>query len=242
MHIIDRMGAWLTAVYRFINSVFRESIKPFVPAVKEWIRRHKERREDKREERITRILNFRIADEEVVTVPNFLSALRPILAALLIPMRMYGVPLYITAPIFAVALLTDKYDGVWAELDGHTHFGEFFDPFCDKLALFLLVIPDIALLEPWIIWPLLAIEFVLFAISVGAIISMHLGGLKKGTSLSSNIFGKTKFMAECFALCALAVGFAGYAEWFFAFAIPFSILSIQGKVRELWRSHLTALV
>ncbi len=86
--------------------------------------------------------------------------------------------------------------------------------------------------------------------AVGASAALSLGprlvdaapAVKKGTSLSSNIFGKTKFMAECFALCALAVGFAGYAEWFFAFAIPFSILSIQGKVRELWRSHLTSLV
>ncbi|MFA6407333.1 MAG: CDP-alcohol phosphatidyltransferase family protein [Candidatus Paceibacterota bacterium] len=240
MRIIDRLSIWLTNIYRFINSVFRESIKPFVPAVKAWIQRHKERREDKREDRIFRILNFRIMGEEVVTVPNVLSALRPILALLLLPMRYYGVPLTITAPIFAIALLTDKYDGVWAEQDGHTNFGEFLDPICDKIALFIFVLPDLAYLNSWIIWPLFVIELVLFTVSIGAMISIHLGGLKKSTNLSSNIFGKTKFTMECVALCALAIGFIDFAGWFFAIAIPFALLSILGKAKELMRAHYHA--
>ena len=227
---------WSTDLYHALNKAVSNSIAPLVPKTRAWIDAGKKRREGKREATIARILQFKIAGEEVVTVPNLLSILRPILALMILPMRIYGVPTWIVVIAFVITMITDKYDGAWALLDGGTRFGEVLDPLCDKIALLIFIIPDLYHLPALIMYPLLAVETVLFFITVIAVYAMHLGILSQRAKLRANIFGKIKFSIEVVAMSFLVVHLHEYAAVLFAIAIPFAIVSAVRKTRDIIRT------
>ncbi len=233
MAIVLELESALTRVYNGVNAAVNTRLAGIVPRVRAWMQYHKARRDSVRARRIARILNFRIAGEEVVTVPNLLSVLRPILALIIMPMRLYGVPTWIVATVFAVAMLTDKLDGAWALLDGHTRFGEILDPICDKFALMFIVLPDIGRLH----WPaialLLTIEAWLLVIVIAAVYAIHRGKMRRETKLTANIYGKTKFTLEVFGMSFLTLNFVGLASTFFMFATPFALASAIRKTADI---------
>lgn len=226
------MKRFLERIYFAINSAIAESIRPLALKTKEWIKKHRERREDKREELITKILNFSIQGERVVTVPNFLSILRPFLMLIAVVMQLYGIPWYLFGLVIVLALITDKYDGAWAEIDGHTTFGEYLDPLCDKLSLFIIAFPFLAQLSNWVVYIMFTIEIILLSVAtVGFVLQGK--NKKERTDFRSNIFGKTKFMFQSIGICLLALSSTNLANIAFAISIPLAIASIIVKVYTL---------
>ena len=226
------MQKFMEGAYNALNRFIANGIRPYALRTKDWTKRHKERREDKREELITKILNWSIQGEAIVTVPNLLSVLRPFLVSIAAIMQSYSVPWQFVSPIIIIALLTDKFDGAWAEIDGHTAFGEFLDPLCDKLSLVIITLPFLNQLSNWIVLPMITIELILLLI---AIVGLVLQGTKKKehTNFRSNIFGRTKFMLQAFGICFLTINSIYFANMAFAVAIPFAIASIVAKVYTL---------
>lgn len=226
------MQAFLENVYNAINRIIVDGIKPYAISTKKWIKMHRERREDKREELITKILNFTIQGETVVTVPNFLSILRPFLIAIAAMMQVYGVPWYFVSSLVFVALITDKFDGAWAEIDGHTAFGEFLDPLCDKISLVIILLPFIGVLSGWVVTVMITIETILLIV---AIVGFALQGAKtkENTNFRSNLFGKTKFFLQSSGICLLVMEFFTLAQIAFIIAIPFAVSSLTLKIYRL---------
>ena len=103
--------------------------------------------------------------------------------------------------IFTVAAILDGVDGVVARgCDLVTRWGEWLDPFCDKLTYLppLLGFAYAGILTPKLVWILVGIEF------VGQFFARHILKLLK-TSGAANNFGKIKAII-CFGLvifCAL---------------------------------------
>ncbi|PHR29840.1 MAG: phosphatidylserine synthase [Desulfotalea sp.] len=103
--------------------------------------------------------------------------------------------------IFTVAAILDGVDGVVARsCDLVTHWGEWLDPFCDKLTYLppLIGFAYAGILSPKLVWALVIIEF------VGQFFARHILKLLK-TSGAANNFGKIKAII-CFGLvifCAL---------------------------------------
>ena len=103
--------------------------------------------------------------------------------------------------IFTVAAILDGVDGVVARsCDLITEWGEWLDPFCDKLTYLppLLGFAYAGILTPKLVWALVVIEF------IGQFFARHILKLLK-TSGAANNFGKIKAII-CFGLvifCAL---------------------------------------
>ncbi|TSC51950.1 MAG: hypothetical protein LiPW41_717 [Parcubacteria group bacterium LiPW_41] len=226
------MQKFMEGIYESLNRGLANRIRPYALSTREWIRRNRERREDKREELITKILNWSVQGEAIATVPNLLSLLRPFLVAIAMIMQTYGVPWYFVSPLIIIALLTDKFDGAWAEIDGHTAFGEFLDPLCDKISLVIMVIPFLGELWHWVIFPMIGIELSLLII---ALVGFTLQGLKKkeNTNFRANIFGKVKFSLQAIGIILIAFNQIFFANIVFGISIPFALASIAMKAYTL---------
>ncbi|MFA5870482.1 MAG: CDP-alcohol phosphatidyltransferase family protein [Candidatus Paceibacterota bacterium] len=226
------MQKFMEGAYNALNRVIANVLRPYAISTREWIKKRRERREDKHEELITTILNWRVQGEAIVTVPNLLSVLRPFLITIAMIMQTYGVPWYFVSPIVIIALLTDKFDGAWAEIDGHTAFGEWFDPLCDKVSLIIIVMPFLGQLSHWVIFPMIGIELFLLII---ALVGFTLQGLKKkeNTNFRSNIFGKVKFSLQAIGILLIAFSEISFANILFAISLPFAIISIVVKAYTL---------
>lgn len=237
MNIIAKFESWSTNVYRTLNTRLSEMIAPLAFIVEQKLQYRKEKRDTWHSARIARVLCFTVAGEEVITVPNMLSALRPLLTlTALLPMRIYGAPTWLIATVFALAMLTDKLDGTWALLHGHTRFGEVLDPICDKLSLVIFIIPDFTHLPAIIMYALLAFESALFLLVIIAVYAIHLGILSHEVRLTANIFGKVKFTTEVVAMSLLIFHAHAAAAVFFALAAPFAFASIVRKTTDIIRS------
>jgi phosphatidylglycerophosphate synthase len=226
------MQKFMEGAYNALNRVIANVLRPYAMGTREWIKKRREHREDKREELITTIPNWSVQGEAIVTVPNLLSVLRPFLITIAMVMQTYGVPWYFVSPVVIIALLTDKFDGAWAEIDGHTAFGEFLDPLCDKVSLVIMIIPFLSELSHWIIIPMIGIELLLLII---ALVGFTLQGLKKkgNTNFRSNIFGKVKFSLQAIGILLIAFSEILFANILFAISLPFALVSIAVKAYTL---------
>ncbi len=228
---------WSTGVYRDLNERLSRLIKPFTFVVERKLEYLKTKRDTWSSARIARALGVMVAGEEVVTVPNILSAMRPLLILLVVlPLRLSHAPTWIIAFAFAVAMATDKLDGTWALLHGHTRFGEVLDPICDKIALAIFIIPDFMHLPVWIMSPLLFFEAMLFMIVILAVYAIQLGILSYEVKLTANIFGKVKFTTEVVAMSFLVFHEYTLAAVFFGIAVPFACASAVRKAADIIRS------
>ncbi len=237
MHMIATFEAWSTGIYRSLNEGLGTLIAPLAHTVERKLEYWKTKRDTRHSARIARALGVMVAGEEVVTMPNILSALRPILMLFVVlPLRLFGGPTWLVALMFAVTIATDKLDGAWALIHGHTRFGEVLDPICDKLALMIFVIPDLIHLPVWITCPLLFFEAALFTIVILAVYAIQLGILSYEVKLTANIFGKVKFTIEVVAMSFLV--FHGYtlAAVLFGIATPFACMSAVRKATDIIRS------
>ena len=113
----------------------------------------------------------------LLTMPNALTVLRvaltPVFLALIFAEGRYGKILALL--VFAVASLTDFYDGHIARRDGTvTSFGRFMDPLADKLLVSAALIAFVMLgmVEAWIVGALLLRDAVITALRM---LSIHRG-------------------------------------------------------------------
>lgn len=226
------MQKFMEGAYNALNRVIANVIRPYAIHTREWIKKRRERREDKREELVTKILNWSVQGEAVVTVPNLLSVLRPFLITIAMIMQTYSIPWYFVSPVVTIALLTDKFDGAWAEIDGHTAFGEWFDPVCDKVSLVVMIIPFLNKLSYWIVFPMIGIESFLLIV---ALVGFALQGFKKkeSTNFRSNIFGKIKFSIQAIGIVLIVFSEILFANILFAISLPFALISIAVKAYTL---------
>lgn len=226
------MKKFMEEVYDSLNRGLANHIRPYALIAREWIRKNRERREDKREELITTILNWNVQGEAIATVPNLLSLLRPFLVAIAMVMQVYGVPWYLVSPLIVVALLTDKFDGAWAEIDGRTTFGEFLDPLCDKLSLFIMVIPFLGELWHWIIFPMIGIELSLLIVALVGF-KLQKSHQNESTNFRANIFGKVKFSFQAVGIILITLNQIFFANILFGISIPFALASVAMKTHTL---------
>lgn len=139
-----------------------------------------------------------------MNLPNKLTMLRIIL----IPFMMFfylasfipfGIGKIVALVIFAVAALTDLFDGKIArKYNLVTDFGKFLDPIADKLlttTAFLLLIVDGTIPAPWgviVVTIIIAREFMVSA--------LRLVAASKGKVLAADIWGKSKTFVQMLAL------------------------------------------
>ncbi|MCL5435528.1 MAG: CDP-alcohol phosphatidyltransferase family protein, partial [Patescibacteria group bacterium] len=100
--------------------------------------------------------------------------------------------------LIALAMLSDMLDGYLARrLHSCTLFGVILDPWCDKVFFLCCALGCRAAFAPWIFWPLLFIEA---SILVSPLLGAVWSSTGRKVEYSSNIYGKSKFTAECLAL------------------------------------------
>jgi len=97
--------------------------------------------------------------------------------------------------LYLVMVFTDVIDGILAErMNLRTKFGNFLDPVADKImiSLALIILVDFNLIASWVAIVIIAREFVVTGIrSVGS---------AQNRIISANIFGKSKFALQSFAI------------------------------------------
>lgn len=180
-----------------------------------------------------RLFDRRFLEDELLTVPNMFSLSRIVFGAVLYAMISYEVPAWIVASVFVVAVLTDRFDGVWARLEGETTLGAMLDPWCDKAFFVLCAFGFQLRIEPLVFWALVGIEFALFAIAACAAWRMAQGKLPLETDFRSNVFGKAKFILECVAIGLLVLGITAFTNELLTSAILFAVLSAFGKLSQV---------
>ena len=235
-YVIAAFETWSTGIYRALNEGLSRLIAPFALIVERKLDYLKTKRDTWRSARLAKALCFMIAGEEVVTIPNLLSLSRPLITAFILPMRYFGAPVWLIAVTFALAMVTDKLDGTWALLHGHTRFGEVLDPICDKFALVIFVVPELARLPQLLMTVLLSIEAALLIIVILAVYAMRLGILSYEVKLTANIFGKVKFSTEVVAMSFLVFHEYRIAAVLFGIATPFACMSAVRKTADIIRS------
>lgn len=136
-----------------------------------------------------------------MNLPNKLTLFRIILvpffvAALLIP----SIPQhYLWALLlFAVASLTDHYDGKLARKNNQvTTFGKFLDPVADKILVIsaLVCFIELGLAPTWCVLLIIAREFM--------VTSIRLVAVDSGKVIAANNWGKTKTVSQIIATLAI---------------------------------------
>lgn len=187
-----------------------------------------------KEVRIVQILDMEVLGDKLFTVPNMFSLSRIVLASLAWPIIAYGLPSWIIISILIAAIITDRFDGVWARLEGETHLGAALDPWCDKIFFVACVLPSqySGKLEPAILWTLISIEAMLFLVPLVALIWIKKQRLDSDTDIKSNIYGKTKLFCELAILFCLAINFTLPANYFLMLSAIFALLSIIIKLKR----------
>ncbi len=141
---------------------------------------------------------------KLFTIPNLLTFIR----LLLIPVFLicyYQMPEkpYIAMLVFAVASLTDAFDGYLArKLNQITSFGKLCDPLADKLMVLsmLLCLGDDGLLAPPSMPWLNKVIVLTVLVKEGLMVAGGLFLLKRGHVVYSNILGKIATTLFCVAL------------------------------------------
>lgn len=102
--------------------------------------------------------------------------------------------------LFALASVTDMLDGkVARKYNQITDFGKFLDPLADKIlvAAALVCMVELGYTYAWLVWVILAREFLVSGIRLVA------AGSKEKTVIAANIWGKLKTASTMVAICVI---------------------------------------
>lgn len=102
--------------------------------------------------------------------------------------------------LFALASVTDMLDGKIArKYNQITDFGKFLDPLADKIlvAAALVCMVELGYTYAWLVWVILAREFLVSGIRLVA------AGSKEKTVIAANIWGKLKTASTMVAICVI---------------------------------------
>lgn len=134
-----------------------------------------------------------------------------------------------TLGLIALAMATDVLDGYLARrLYASTVFGAILDPWCDKVFFLCCIWGYRTAFTPWLFWPLLSIEAVIMASPILGALWLSSG---RKVVYSSNIYGKSKFAVECFALLS-AILWPAAASWLLGVALALALLSIIEQIKK----------
>ena len=135
-----------------------------------------------------------------LNLPNKLTLIRFILAPVFMIVLIVDFPFHYLASliIFAIASITDYYDGKIAREQGLvTDFGKFLDPIADKMittAAFLgFTFLKIGYGIVWVTFIVLLREFV--------VMSVRLAAADNGKVVAANMWGKSKTVMQMVAIC-----------------------------------------
>ncbi len=215
----------LENIHNAIDRIIGDIIRPLVLKTKEWMRIRREGKTGLWK----KILNIKVQEELVVLPPNILSLLRPFLVWIVTVMMTYQIPLFYLFLLTLIALITDKFDGAWAQIDGKTAFGAFIDPVCDKISFIIFVSHSFEKLTFWVAIVAITIDVLLFIV---ALVGFILQGTKKKENVrfGSNAFGKAKFFIQAAGMIAICLYLFPLANYILIISIPFAILSFFLKV------------
>lgn len=143
-----------------------------------------------------------------MNTPNKLTIARMVLVPFLVVFMLAGwgqeANRYICLAIFAVASITDWFDGYLARKNHLvTNFGKFMDPLADKLLVCsaLICLVELDRLDAWIVIIIIAREFI--------ISGFRLIAAENGVVIAANYWGKFKTVSQMIMIILLILNFGG---------------------------------
>ncbi len=129
-----------------------------------------------------------------MNLPNKLTLIRIVLVPVTMALLLTG-HFYIGLAVFAVASITDFFDGYIArKYNLVTSFGKIMDPLADKILVFgaLLCFLQLGFINAWSVVVILAREFFVTGMRVVAV--------SKGNVIAASLWGKIKTNVQLFAV------------------------------------------
>lgn len=152
-----------------------------------------------------------------MNLANKLTLFRVILVPFFVAALSLSQPQHLIALIlFALASVTDMLDGKIArKYNQVTDFGKFLDPLADKIlvAAALVCMVELGYTSAWLVWVILAREFLVSGIRLVA------AGSKEKTVIAANIWGKLKTASTMVAICVILLLHV-FAD--FGFPVPYT--------------------
>lgn len=143
-----------------------------------------------------------------MNTPNKLTVARMIMVPFLVIFMLTGwggeANRYISFGIFAVASITDWFDGYLARKNNLvTNFGKFMDPLADKLLVCsaLICLIEMKRLEAWVVIVIIAREFI--------ISGFRLIAAENGVVIAANYWGKFKTVSQMIMIILLIFNLGG---------------------------------
>ena len=143
-----------------------------------------------------------------MNTPNKLTVARMIMVPFLVIFMLTGwggeANRYISFGIFAVASITDWFDGYLARKNNLvTNFGKFMDPLADKLIVCsaLICLIEMKRLEAWVVIVIIAREFI--------ISGFRLIAAENGVVIAANYWGKFKTVSQMIMIILLILNLGG---------------------------------
>ena len=143
-----------------------------------------------------------------MNTPNKLTVARMIMVPFLVIFMLTGwggeANRYISFGIFAVASITDWFDGYLARKNNLvTNFGKFMDPLADKLLVCsaLICLIEMKRLEAWVVIVIIAREFI--------ISGFRLIAAENGVVIAANYWGKFKTVSQMIMIILLILNLGG---------------------------------
>jgi CDP-diacylglycerol--glycerol-3-phosphate 3-phosphatidyltransferase len=139
---------------------------------------------------------------EIWNLPNSLTLLRIFLVPFMVVVLLTKYSNYLGLAIFCVAAITDFFDGYFArKYNKMTRLGALLDPIADKLlmsAAFISLI-ELGLARAWMIVIIIGREF--------AVSGLRSIAAQQGVTIAASPLGKTKMIAQVFAIALLIIGY-----------------------------------
>ena len=139
---------------------------------------------------------------EIWNLPNSLTLFRIFLVPFLVVVLLTKYSNFLGLGIFLVAAATDFFDGYFArKLNKMTRLGTLLDPIADKLlmsAAFISLI-ELGLARAWMVVIIIGREF--------AVSGLRSIAAQQGVTIAASPLGKTKTVAQVFAIALLIVGY-----------------------------------
>jgi CDP-diacylglycerol--glycerol-3-phosphate 3-phosphatidyltransferase len=139
---------------------------------------------------------------EIWNLPNSLTLFRIFLVPFMVAVLLTKYSNYLGLGIFFVAAITDYFDGYFArKYNKMTRLGALLDPIADKLlmsAAFISLV-ELGLARAWMIVIIIGREFAVSGLR--SIAAQH------GVTIAASPLGKTKMVAQVFAIGLLIVGY-----------------------------------
>lgn len=164
-----------------------------------------------------------------MNLPNKLTVGRMIMVPFLVLVMLTGwgkdANRYISLAIFAVASITDWFDGYLARKNNLvTNFGKFMDPLADKLLVCsaLICFVELEKLKAWIVIIIIAREFI--------ISGFRLIAAENGVVIAANYWGKFKTVSQMIMIILLMLDlggvFAVLTEIFIWLSVALTVISL----------------